>query len=606
MNTSLVNTNIQFLRGFSVIIVFFFHYNTKIFNSLFVGVDIFFLVSGYVITASIFGKQRFIFFDYCLRRFKRIYPNLIFISLIFFISYFFLYEKYAEDFSTNFFSILFSLFGASNLFYSINPQLFYFNDEIRWLIHTWSLSVEIQFYLIFGLIALVYFNLSKKILIKKEIVLFFLFCFFSVSLILFSLTNIKFFSDYYSMPGRFWEFLLGSFLFFYKPKKILNFNQVFIIFALVLFFLNVLNLNYKIVIIFSLISIFLILNFSKEHNINFISKLFSYFGKISYSFYLWHLIILSFLKNYFDFYVINFLITFFITTLLSHITYYMIEARFNKKYFFDEKLKKIIKFFFYVFIFFTIYFFVNKTELKKPFYKLNQFSIKLFHFVDKTNVWKNKKDNYQIVVQRYDNCEKNYENFSWHKRINCLKDGSNENLIYLFGDSFVENLIPSISKISNINFIQSRFEATYFNFDKMNNINYDYLVNNYNNISKNFINNLIIISINETNLSSKKIINFKQKIKDDNVKIILVYPYPSLKMYQDNKGLEDYFKVKKQNLKLINSFPNFVFYDPFYYLCKNCTASEYEEKFRKDGGHLNLKGSLLLLESLKNIIKKNL
>ena len=117
---------------------------------------------------------------------------------------------------------------------------------------------------------------------------------------------------------------------------------------------------------------------------------------------------------------------------------------------------------------------------------------------------------------------------------------------------------------------------------------------------------MIIISINETNLSSKKIINFKQKIKDDNVKIILVYPYPSLKMYQDNKGLEDYFKVKKQNLKLINSFPNFVFYDPFYYLCKNCTASEYEEKFRKDGGHLNLKGSLLLLESLKNIIKKNL
>ena len=109
----------------------------------------------------------------------------------------------------------------------------------------------------------------------------------------------------------------------------------------------------------------------------------------------------------------------------------MIEARFNKKYFFDEKLKKIIKFFFYFFIFFTIYFFVNKTELKKPFYKLNQFSIKLFHFVDKTNVWKNKKDNYQIVVQRYDNCEKNYENFSWHKRINFLKDGSNENLIYL-------------------------------------------------------------------------------------------------------------------------------------------------------------------------------
>ena len=107
----------------------------------------------------------------------------------------------------------------------------------------------------------------------------------------------------------------------------------------------------------------------------------------------------------------------------------MIETRFNKKSFFDKRLKKIIKFFFYFFIFFIIYSFINNTDFKKPFHKLNQFSIKLFHFVDKTNVWKNKKDKYQIVVKRYDNCEKNYENFSLDKIINCLIYHYCENLI---------------------------------------------------------------------------------------------------------------------------------------------------------------------------------
>ena len=57
------NYDLEFLRGLSVLLVFFFHFNTNLFNSFFVGVDIFFLVSGYVITGSVLQKDKF--YSYC-------------------------------------------------------------------------------------------------------------------------------------------------------------------------------------------------------------------------------------------------------------------------------------------------------------------------------------------------------------------------------------------------------------------------------------------------------------------------------------------------------------------------------------------------------------
>ena len=155
------NYDLEFLRGLSVLLVFLFHFNTNLFNSFFVGVDIFFLVSGYVITGSVLKKDKFNLSSFYLRRFKRIYPNLLFILFIFAVIFFTFYDFLPQEFDQNFFSIIFSIFGISNIFYTINPNLFYFTDEIRWLIHTWSLSVEIQYYFLIGLIFYIYFKLSR-------------------------------------------------------------------------------------------------------------------------------------------------------------------------------------------------------------------------------------------------------------------------------------------------------------------------------------------------------------------------------------------------------------------------------------------------------------
>ena len=73
--------DIQFLRGLSVLIIFLFHFDQNIFRFFYIGVDIFFILSGFVITQSIFEnikiKNDFDIFEYLLKRIKRLYPNLI-------------------------------------------------------------------------------------------------------------------------------------------------------------------------------------------------------------------------------------------------------------------------------------------------------------------------------------------------------------------------------------------------------------------------------------------------------------------------------------------------------------------------------------------------
>ena len=82
--------HIQFLRGFSVILVFFYHLKLEYFDYGFLGVDIFFVISGFVITSLIYREiestNKFNFLNFYIKRFKRIFPVLFFVislSLLF-------------------------------------------------------------------------------------------------------------------------------------------------------------------------------------------------------------------------------------------------------------------------------------------------------------------------------------------------------------------------------------------------------------------------------------------------------------------------------------------------------------------------------------------
>ena len=159
------------LRAFSVFIVLLYHIEFNLFGMNFFkggyfGVDIFFVISGFVITNFIYSQYcRSIFSikDFYIRRVKRLIPNLLCcITFTLCLGYFFLLPENYLNLSKQ--SIFSSLSLANFYFYFSGVEYNAENPKLLPLLHTWSLSVEEQFYLLFPLFFI--FFLRKKYLFK--------------------------------------------------------------------------------------------------------------------------------------------------------------------------------------------------------------------------------------------------------------------------------------------------------------------------------------------------------------------------------------------------------------------------------------------------------
>ena len=153
------------LRAIAVLSVIFFHAGFELFKGGFVGVDIFFVISGYLITSIIMKEltlnQSFSFINFYERRIRRIIPVLLFIILISIpAAWICLTPITFIDFSK---SILFSLGFTSNLYFYFSGQEYgALSGLYKPFLHTWSLSVEEQFYLIFPVMLFVIFKYFQK------------------------------------------------------------------------------------------------------------------------------------------------------------------------------------------------------------------------------------------------------------------------------------------------------------------------------------------------------------------------------------------------------------------------------------------------------------
>jgi len=159
---------IQTLRAIAVLMVFFYHLNINIFSKGYLGVDIFFVISGYVITKQL--EERFFINNkleikkFFLKRIIKIVPVYFFIITIFFLTFVFFGPLTEYDFYRD--KIKFIYFFVSNFYYqNLNKSYFdnIFNDPLN---HTWSLGVEMQFYLAFP----IFFYFLKKNL-KQELII---------------------------------------------------------------------------------------------------------------------------------------------------------------------------------------------------------------------------------------------------------------------------------------------------------------------------------------------------------------------------------------------------------------------------------------------------
>ena len=162
--------HIQSLRAISVLAVFLYHLNLPYFSKGYLGVDIFFVISGYVITQRLYQdyiiNKKILIKEFFLRRAKRILPNLFFIVIV----VFFLYVIFASPELSLLNEAISSIGGVSNLYFLFTNKDYFDTIFSNPLGHTWSLGVEEQFYLIYPFLLYFLFKLKK---IKKILFLIF-------------------------------------------------------------------------------------------------------------------------------------------------------------------------------------------------------------------------------------------------------------------------------------------------------------------------------------------------------------------------------------------------------------------------------------------------
>jgi peptidoglycan/LPS O-acetylase OafA/YrhL len=185
-----------------------FHFGVQRLSGGFVGVDVFFVISGYLITGIILremGKGTFGIVDFYDRRIRRIFPALITVlAACLFVSFCFDLPSSIKGTST---ASIATLFFYSNFYF--NGVSDYFDDAIKLnpLLHTWSLSVEEQFYVLFPLLAFAMrtFDRNRKLFILASIA--------AVSLTWsIWLVHVDTSAGFYLPQSRAWELMLGSIL----------------------------------------------------------------------------------------------------------------------------------------------------------------------------------------------------------------------------------------------------------------------------------------------------------------------------------------------------------------------------------------------------------
>lgn len=217
--------DIDGLRALAVVSVILFHFNPSLLPGGFAGVDIFFVISGYLITTNILkGVEAgsFSLLEFYRRRALRILPNLFFVVFVTLLAAHFIFQP--KDYLELAYSALASILSVANIYFTYFLDTSYFapGTDQQPLLHIWSLGVEEQFYLFWPLILLLAYGFIKN---KKLIgVLAVLLCCASFIYAEAMIKSNPMFA-YYMLPTRAGELLIGGLLAFYLHQASPSFFQ---------------------------------------------------------------------------------------------------------------------------------------------------------------------------------------------------------------------------------------------------------------------------------------------------------------------------------------------------------------------------------------------
>ena len=194
------------LRALAVLAVIMFHAEFKWFSGGFIGVDVFFVISGYLITTILINdleNQRFSVTGFYERRARRILPALFFVTLICIpFAWFWMLPSQMMNFSQSLVAV--SLF-LSNIFFWTQSGYFAPSADAMLMLHTWSLAVEEQYYVVFPVFLLLAWRLGRRWVVGLIVI---------IALISLLLSEIGWRRDavanFYLPHARIWELLAGS------------------------------------------------------------------------------------------------------------------------------------------------------------------------------------------------------------------------------------------------------------------------------------------------------------------------------------------------------------------------------------------------------------
>jgi peptidoglycan/LPS O-acetylase OafA/YrhL len=440
------------LRALAVLSVIFFHFGIPGFTGGFVGVDVFFVISGFLITSLIIHELdngTFSFMRFWERRAQRILPASTFwVIITFILGWLILLPLDFKDLGQ---SILSQSFFSSNIFFWKKSGYFDGPSEMKPLLHTWSLSVEEQFYMVFPLIL---FGINKYS--KSFRPYFFLFAIiFSFFLNIWGVFHYPA-ATFYLLPTRAWELLFGSLISILPQlsnrktiKEILSWLGLFLIlYGIVKFSKNTIFPGFN--ALFPSLGTALIIwsNFKEKTYLGKVLSLslFTKIGLISYSLYLIHWPILVFSKYYLgrELHFFEILLGIGLSFILSYFSWRFIETPFRTLKFLPNK-KKILSYSGYTL---SILFCVG---LITHFYNGFQFRVPK-----------------RVITFQNGVLDKNPREEECHSSMTpekvlegkLCKFGVGDPKILSFGDSHSDSIMPEIEKLAN-QFKITTWHATY-------------------------------------------------------------------------------------------------------------------------------------------------
>lgn len=600
------------LRALAVMSVIFYHADFHLFSGGYVGVDVFFVISGYLITSIILNEKNaniFSLINFYERRARRILPALFLVMLtVLLFAWFYYLPSELKVFGLNLSAA--AVFLANIYTYLFDGDYFGVQSEYNPILHLWSLAVEEQFYIFFPLVLLATLHFDKKItIICLSIIAFISFTFAQ----LLSIHNTPL--NFYLLQTRAWELLIGSFIaFYYVNRKIKYQNYLveeagsLIGFQLIVYAVLAYDKQTPFPSFYTLaptIGAALIIIFGNHKTLvgkMLGSKLFSSLGLISYSAYLWHQPVFVFARKQ----SMNELSTVFMSLLIltsimfAYITWRYIEKPFRNK----NRFKRNQIFIFAVlgFSFFLVFgivgYFNGGYPKRDPLFTRLEFNNGLSR-----------------------QCNGNYS-------INSTCTSDNNPTTAIFGNSYAMHLMDGfMSTYPNIAFVQltqdscSPYKANQIKRFGKNECN-NFYESSMETLKKNKeIKNVIISSdfgniFNDNNINNLK--NTIQQLKENGKNITLVGPTPS-----NGKDFGKCFVLNKNSLEKCNFMRNSIkpeytnkvkalkeisyetrisFIDLTEIICQKetCFSSNKEIFIYRDDGHLSREGSRYVIKEIAN------